>query len=190
MIQKRKEKIIEKLSEQDDLGGATLSLAKLLLDDMERFDAQRVSMAALMLYNTVITALSGENEYDLIRDQSVRQEWADDGSEYTGHSQIIVSALRYIRNNYKRKITLAMVEEALHVNGSYFSTLFKNEMGISFTRYLNRLRVEEACRMLKETDRDIVGVMLAVGFEDQSYFTKVFTKETGMTPRQNRNANT
>ena len=50
-------------------------------------------------------------------------------SVYSGNSQIISAALQYINKNFKEKISLKAIETNLHVNPSYFSTLFKNEMG-------------------------------------------------------------
>ena len=111
-------------------------------------------------------------------------------SVYSGHSQIISKSLQYINSNYNHRVTLSMIEEELHVNSSYFSTLFKNEMGISFTQYINHLRVEKACELLVTTNMSIIDILMTIGFDDQSYFTKVFKKETGMTPRQYRTQNT
>lgn len=105
-------------------------------------------------------------------------------SIYSGHSQIITKALQYINKGYKDKITLKDIENKLHVNSSYFSTLFKQEMGVTFTDYLNSLKVQYACNLLETTNLSIIDISLSTGFDDQSYFTKVFKKIKGVTPKE------
>ncbi|OLR56147.1 hypothetical protein BHK98_08760 [Hornefia porci] len=111
-------------------------------------------------------------------------------SVYGGDSQIISKALQFINMNYLNRITLQMIEEELHVNGSYFSTLFKNEMGKPFTQYVNSLKVAKACELLITTNLNILDISMSIGFDDQSYFTKVFKREAGLTPKQYRNSYT
>ena len=64
--------------------------------------------------------------------------------------------------------------------------LFKKSTGSSFKEYLNMVRIEESKRLLSNTDFSIIDIAIAVGFEDQSYFSKVFKKFTGLTPKQFR----
>lgn len=109
-------------------------------------------------------------------------------SIYNGRSQIVAKALQFINKNYTDKISLKDIELNLHVNSSYFSTLFKQEMGVTFTDYLNSLKVEHACHLLANTNLSIIDVSLSTGFDDQSYFTKVFKKAKGMTPKAYRSA--
>jgi len=64
--------------------------------------------------------------------------------------------------------------------------LFKQVTGISFKEYLNKVRIEEAKSLLEHTDYSIMEIAVACGYSDQSYFTKVFKKATGITPKQYR----
>ena len=57
---------------------------------------------------------------------------------------------------------------------------------MSFTEYLNEVRIKRSRELLKDTDMEILDIALFVGYEDQSYFTKVFKKITGNTPRKFR----
>lgn len=107
-------------------------------------------------------------------------------SIYSGNSQIIIKALRYIKKHYKEKITLKDIEQNLHVNASYFSTLFKHEMGVTFTDHINALKIEHASNLLSTTNLSIIDILFSTGFDDQSYFTKVFKKAKGITPKQYR----
>ena len=100
--------------------------------------------------------------------------------------EIIRKSIRYISKNFSRNLTLEEVAEQVHLNPAYFSTLFKQSTGSSFKEYLNMVRVEESKRLLSNTDYSIIDISLAAGFGDQSYFSKVFKKYTGMTPKQYR----
>ena len=101
-------------------------------------------------------------------------------------NEIIKKAIRYISQNFSRNLTLDEVADHVHLNPSYFSTLFKQSTGSSFKEYLNMVRIEESKRLLSNTDYSIIDISLATGFEDQSYFSKVFKKYTGLTPKQYR----
>lgn len=101
-------------------------------------------------------------------------------------NEIIKKAIRYISQNFSRSLTLDEVAEHVHLNFAYFSTLFKQSTGSSFKEYLNMVRIEESKRLLANTDYSIIDISLATGFEDQSYFSKVFKKYTGLTPKQYR----
>ena len=92
----------------------------------------------------------------------------------------------YISEHFSNPLTLEEVAAYVHLHPSYFSTLFKSSTGSSFKEYLNMVRIEESKRLLSNTDYSIIDIAVAVGFEDQSYFSKVFKKYTGLTPKQFR----
>lgn len=110
-------------------------------------------------------------------------------SQYSGHSQLIKSSLQYINQNYQDKLSLSIVAESLHTNPSYLSMLFKRNLGITFTEYLNQTRVSKSCSLLSTTNLSLSEISTKCGFEDQSYFSKVFKKEMGMSPKDYRNQN-
>lgn len=105
-----------------------------------------------------------------------------------GRSQnaIIYEAIDYIKKNYRRDLILEEVAKYVHLSPNYFSKLFKDEVGMSYTDYLNKLRVEESKKYLTRLDLNILDVALMVGFQDQSYFTRVFKKYEGISPGQFR----
>ena len=98
----------------------------------------------------------------------------------------IQRSIRYINQRFPTDITLQDVSEHVHLSPSYFSTLFHQRMGVSFREYVNQVRVEESKRLLSLGKGNIVEVASSVGFSDQSYFSKVFRKYTGMTPKEFR----
>lgn len=102
------------------------------------------------------------------------------------NSEIIKKAIQYISKNFASPLTLEEVAKHVHLNPAYFSTLFKQSNGSSFKEYLNMVRIEESKRLLQNTDYSLIDIAIATGFEDQSYFSKVFKKYTGLTPKQFR----
>lgn len=100
-----------------------------------------------------------------------------------GNGQIIEKALQYIRNHYKEPLTLKDVAREVGLNSFYFAHLLKKETGITFQHYLTQVRIEEAKRLLQiQNMNNILEITLEVGYNDQSYFTKVFKKREGLTP--------
>jgi AraC-like DNA-binding protein/ligand-binding sensor protein len=102
------------------------------------------------------------------------------------HASALRKAERYIWENYTRKISLQEIAEASGLSAPYFSTIFKEEMGENLSSYLNRLRVDKASRMLLETDLSLSEIAGSCGFEDQSWFSKIFKSYSGMSPGKYR----
>ena len=98
------------------------------------------------------------------------------------HASALRKAERFIWENYTRKISLKEIADVSGLSAPYFSTIFKDEMGENLSNYLNRLRIEKASAMLRETEFPINGISTACGFEDQSWFSKVFKSYTGFSP--------
>ena len=98
------------------------------------------------------------------------------------HVDVIMRAVEYIKQNYMKKITLEDVAKYTYLSPSYFSKVFKEEMKQNFNSYLNQVRVEMSKKLLLNEDNSLVDVAIAIGYEDQSYFTKVFKKITGVSP--------
>ncbi len=98
------------------------------------------------------------------------------------HVDVMHKAMDYIKRNYQRKITLKDVADYVKLSASYFSRLFKTEMSMTFTHYLNRVRIEQSKSLLLNDSIPLVDIALLTGFEDQSYFTKVFRKHVGISP--------
>ena len=102
------------------------------------------------------------------------------------NSEVIKNAIQYMTQNYNKPLTLEETAAQVQLNPSYFSSLFKKSCGSSFKEYLNYIRIEESKHLLSNTNYSIIDIAIAVGFEEQSYFTRVFKKYTGLTPKQYR----
>ncbi|MDR1211697.1 MAG: helix-turn-helix domain-containing protein [Spirochaetaceae bacterium] len=98
------------------------------------------------------------------------------------HASALRKAERFIWENYTHKISLREIAGASGLSAPYFSTIFKEEMGENLSVYLNRLRVNWAAAMLAETKLSLTGIAGACGFEDLSWFSKIFKLHTGISP--------
>lgn len=97
-------------------------------------------------------------------------------------SPAVYNALAYVDENYAGKISLDGVAEHIFMNRSYFCQLFKKEVGMTFGEYLEYVRIENAKRLLSETNLSILSIAEQSGFNNQAYFTRVFKKATDITP--------
>jgi AraC-like DNA-binding protein/ligand-binding sensor protein len=102
------------------------------------------------------------------------------------HAAALRKAERFIYENYTHKISLKEIADVSGLSAPYFSTIFKEEMGENLSTYLNRLRVEKACRLLTTTTMTLSEIVGACGFEDQSWFSKIFKSFTGISPGKYR----
>lgn len=98
------------------------------------------------------------------------------------HAQAIHLCMQYMDNHYYDKITLEKLAEMVYLSPSYLSRIFKKETGYTINEYLIQVRIEKAKRLLHRKDLRVTDVADAVGFDDQSYFTKVFRRMVGTTP--------
>ncbi|MEK3917936.1 response regulator [Paenibacillus sp. FSL H7-0331] len=101
---------------------------------------------------------------------------------------IIQQAREYIDCCFYENLTLEMMAQKYHMNRTYFSDLFKQEIGCSFKKYLIQTRIEVAKELLAKKDMKAVNVALIVGFNDPNYFSNVFKKYTGRSITEFKNS--
>ena len=104
----------------------------------------------------------------------------------TNHSDMIKRVVNYIKKNYMNKISLNDISSHTNISVSYLSKVFKEEMGCNMSTFKNQVRIESAKLFLLNDTIPMTEVTYMSGFEDQSYFTKVFKKVTGFTPGKYR----
>jgi two-component system response regulator YesN len=92
--------------------------------------------------------------------------------------------MEYIREHYAEPLTLTGVAKHFHFNPSYLSSYFSTHNKEGFIEYLNRMRIEEATKLLMEGMESISEISGMVGYSDHSYFCKVFKKIKGLSPSQ------
>lgn len=101
-----------------------------------------------------------------------------------GGSAIISKAINFCKNNLSQDITLDILAEHININKSYFSFLFKKEIGVNFWDYLTNLKLSKAKELLTETNLKSYEIAGMVGYRNASHFGKVFKEHTGLTPSE------
>ena len=102
-------------------------------------------------------------------------------------NKLFESILDYIRHHYNKDIHRETVANEVFITPGYLSLLFKQQLKISFLDFLHKVRIEQACILLKDQSKRVADIALQVGYNDEKYFFQVFKKYMGMTPKQFRN---
>jgi two-component system response regulator YesN len=111
-----------------------------------------------------------------------RQQYGNVGSR----KRVIELAIKYTESHYTEGITMNSVAEHLFLNPSYFSKIFHEDMDETFSKYLIKLRMQKAKRLLKESTLKIYEIAHQIGYNDFRHFAKMFKEQEGMTPAQYR----
>ena len=103
-------------------------------------------------------------------------------SNENSNKKVLDKAKKFIHNNYNKDITLDSTASSVHLNPSYFSRMFKQEIGINFIDYVSEYRIKKAKELLRDGIYKVKEISKMIGFNDEKYFYKVFKKLTGSTP--------
>lgn len=101
--------------------------------------------------------------------------------------ELVKQAAAYIDAHYYEDLTLASLAEQFFVEHSYFSRLFRQEMGENVMLYIARTRIRHAMEYIREGEKSLTEIALLTGYDDYTYFNRVFRKMTGQSPREYRN---
>ena len=102
---------------------------------------------------------------------------------------LVQQTLQYINSHWREKIALNDIADVLAVNKSHLSTVFNEAVGMKIPDYIHKLKIEWAEMLLQSTTLKIVDIAFLCGYEDASYFGKVYKKLQGETPMQTREKN-
>ena len=98
-------------------------------------------------------------------------------------NNLIDSIVTYIRENYKNPaLCLSKISDEFHISESYFSHMFKENMNVNFSVYLEDLRLTEAAHLIEKGESGINEIALEVGYNNQTSFRRAFKKKYGVTP--------
>lgn len=98
--------------------------------------------------------------------------------------------IAYINYNYSNELTVSGISDHFGITSNYLYCLFKKEMGVSAIEFINKTRINEASKLMRETDMQIQSIAENVGLNDTSYFARLFKRYMGITPsRYKKNFN-
>lgn len=108
-----------------------------------------------------------------------------DGNSDSAGSQV-AQIRQYIEKAYHENITLTSLAEEYHMDASYLSRVFSQTYGETIITYLTRIRMEQAMELMKDEEKKLETISFLVGYDDYNYFSRVFRKKVGMSPRDYR----
>lgn len=186
-------KIHTELNDRNITGNGWQSWSISVMNALLLFE-QQYSYAAKTIFKSRLDCMEILDRY---RDMDSFFEWLETGAMLVGsyfekertnkNKSIIEVAREYMQEKFADpEISLEAVAAEIGLTPTYFSSIFKKETGETFVEYLTRLRLEEAMRMLKETDEKIYSVAEKTGYPDAGYFSYIFKKKYGISPIQYR----
>ena len=97
-------------------------------------------------------------------------------------SKPVMEAQRYVDEHFREKIVLEKVADLVGLHPIYLSTVFKKEIGMNFSEYIVKTRINEAKKLLVNTNETILVIAEEVGYKDSKYFSQLFRKVVGIKP--------
>ncbi len=148
------------------------------LVDMESMVFQADKIVEMLDNTALCEALEAIIELTVIENRETATETMKD---------IVKQAADYIDEYYYEDISLTGLANQYNVEPSYFSKLFRQQIGETLMVYLTKVRIEKAKTYMKDPTINLTEISFMVGYDDYSYFSRVFRKIIGMSPRDYRN---
>ncbi|WP_221568877.1 response regulator [Alkalihalobacillus sp. TS-13] len=148
-------------------------------------------------FDIPIRLVSGERLYSLTDIPSSYQtlQTAIDNHEYRSNHRMddldtprrIKDIVSYVNDFYMEELSLEKLSNLFFFSREHISRKFKEETGLPLSKYITKLRIDQAKIWLKETEETIYSISLLLGYQDEKYFSKLFKKVVGVTPFEFRN---
>jgi len=152
-------------------------------------DAEKVLRYLLLSGQNTITGMHDLKGFSSINENNSDFDIEIDHLE-SKHQSRIVQAKKYIEDNYMDpNISLNSVASQVNVSPNHFSTVFSQEEGKTFIEYLTSIRIKYAKQLLSFTKMRCSDITYEVGYRDPHYFSFIFKKNTGISPREFRAQN-
>ena len=110
----------------------------------------------------------------------------EDSGEESTTSYLLTNCIRYLSEQLTSDVTLPELCQKFNVSASYLNAIFMEETSKSPIDFFIHLKMEEACRLLRLTTRRISDIANELGYKDQYYFSRLFKKKIGVSPRNYR----
>jgi AraC-like DNA-binding protein len=123
-------------------------------------------------------------ELILVMERSLTER--PDGGSAGSQRFRIEDAVDYIRQRYAEELSLPVIAARFGLNPSYLSRLFARHTGYHLFEFVNRMRIQKSCLLLKRTEMSILEIAFSVGYNNLSHFNRYFRRIAGMSPREYR----
>ena len=101
-------------------------------------------------------------------------------------SPLAARLIQYVREHYAEDLSLKQLARQFKGSAAYIGQVFKRDMGVSFSNYLKKVRLDRACALLRESDLPVRDIAKQVGFQNENYFFNVFHRAVGISPAEYR----
>lgn len=149
-------------------------LMRQLIDEMKNHRSGWVMMCRSLLLELLVEALRRLKEYG---------RPLPPPEDFSTAEVLTYNARHYIQRNFRHQLTLAQVAHHVALSPNYLATLFKRQFSMTIIDFLTQVRLEEAKRLLVETDRKVADVAYEVGYHSPYYFSRAFKKSVGVPPK-------
>jgi hypothetical protein len=109
---------------------------------------------------------------------------SDENMSEEDYYEISEKVKKFIHENYDKELSLDVIAKSVYINRVYLSRLFKKKTGENLFDYINRYRIERAKEFIEQGNRKIYEIAYLCGFDDATYFARVFKKHTGISARE------
>ena len=159
------------------------------------FKSSKTEEYAGLLDNLLTTAKSSS----YIRDMQINSllssllvilmedSWNPEKSELSTKQGQVANVREYIDVNYSQYLSLDLLSDKFFINKTYLSEIFKEQYGVNIKDYLTSVRITEAKKMLRFTDRTTEEIAEAIGINGAAYFSRMFKRVEGVSPKEYRN---
>ena len=161
------------------------------LQSIPQFIDKDLSQAAAMLMDALNSTFGSDVMFEsfarvFLTKLVQRYGLMTDGLAFTASftSKHYQRVLNYVENNFGKEINIDTMAMEAGLSNSHFSRLFKQTIGQTPYQFVMSYRVEQAKKMLKESDSAMIDIALLCGFSDQAHFSRVFKQITGQSPKQ------
>jgi AraC-like DNA-binding protein len=160
------------------ISGKTAALVTVLLKDITRTGGVEQLALLLRLFALIAKAPDAERSFLSVRSFALSAE--------SHYQQAITRAIRYLIAHFREEVRLETLLQLTDLSRPTFARQFKHHSGHSFSEFLNRLRLQTACRELAESDRGVLEIALASGFTQISFFNRLFRRLMKCSPTMYR----
>lgn len=156
------------------------------LEDAKKAEPHLINMVhskgldKMINFFSVLKIMCSSDKKSLLCSENYKQAFDERGNKK------MTDVYNYIRDNFSRQISLEKISRIVHMSPFSFSRYFKKNCGSGFIEYLNTVRLNKACHLLRETEYKVNDISEQCGFSSISNFNKHFRKSEGLSPRNYR----
>ena len=170
-----------------------IRISVLGIEKNDSYDKQQADIPSYTnmdnLYHLIAECDSIQDMHDILTGVCLKLTEKINNYNHKNIGLMVQAIINYINLNYKEPITLKDIGEHIYVSTYYVSRIFKQRTGKTLIDYLNEVRLEKAKKLLMDVQYKVYEVADLVGITNPHYFSKIFKKHAGMTPKEFRDAN-